>query len=112
LENTSLRPGSRRRVAHHHLPELGEVVCRPQKMPRVGGVVAHQTDQRRPVALPVVAPQLGRGNLVEPEMHLQIRRHGAIDVRKDVRARVVQRVIEIEHPHPVEFQTQRPIAAG
>ena len=71
----------------------------PQKMLRVGAVMAHQAAQRRAIALPVMHAQLIRRRLVQLQMLLQIRGHAAIDVRKDVRRRVMQRVIQIKNPH-------------
>ena len=56
-------------------------------------------EQRGSVALPVVLAYAGRLVLVHTEVIADILDHRTIDVREDVRAGVVQRVVEIEQPN-------------
>src|SRR3989338_5312048 len=86
------------RLAQHHPLKLRELVGVPQKMIRVGAMMAHQTAQRRAIALPVMHAQCVRLRLVQFQMLLQIGRHAAVDMRKDVRRRVMQRVVQIKNP--------------
>ena len=63
-------------------------------------MVAHQALQRRAVALPVFHPQGIRLLLADAQLALHISRHAAVDVRKNIRRRVVQGVVQIEDPDP------------
>src|ERR1035437_7331238 len=80
----------------------------PQKMLRVRAVMTHQAAQGRAIALPVMHAQLIRLHFIQLQMLLQIRRHAAIDVRKDVRRSIMQRVIQIKDPKPLTH-SQRPL---
>ena len=71
----------------------------PQKMIRVGAVMAHQSAQGRAVALPVMHAQGICCGLVQLQVLLQVRRHAAVDVRKDMRRRIMQRVVQIKNPN-------------
>ncbi|MCU0897302.1 MAG: hypothetical protein MUC55_07345 [Burkholderiales bacterium] len=90
--------GERGAVRDHHPPEFRKLVRLPEEVVRVGAVMAHQAEQRRPVLPPVAHAQLVRGGLVEREVFAQVSRHAAVEMREDVRRRVVQRVVEIENP--------------
>jgi len=67
-------------------------------MMRVDAMMANQTHQRGAIAAPVELPQFVGNFRTEIEMLGQIGRHGPVDMRKDVRARIVQRVVQIEDP--------------
>ena len=70
---------------------------------RIDAMVAHQPGQRGAVAIPVGLAQARRFVLVDAEMPLDVFPHRAVDVRKDVRRRVVEGVVEVEQPgalHP------------
>jgi hypothetical protein len=69
-------------------------------MLRVGAVVAHQAAQRGAVAQPEVAAHYVRAVLVHAEMLPQVGVDLPVHRRKDVHPRIVQRVVEVEDPHP------------
>ena len=69
-----------------------------QKMVWVSTVVAHQAVQRRTIALPVVPAQLVGSLLVQIEVCHQVLRHGAVNVRENECAGIVQGVIEVKNP--------------
>jgi hypothetical protein len=69
-----------------------------QKVMRIGIVVTHQAIERCPISLPVFSAQGTSGCFIHIQMRHQILRHGAIDVRKYMRAGVMQRVVKIENP--------------
>ena len=71
---------------------------------RIGAVVQHHARQRRAIALPVVDAQPVRLIVGHLQRLGQIGRHVAIDVRKDVRRSVMQRVVEIEQPDALSHQ--------
>jgi len=77
----------------------------PEKMIRVGAVMPHQPLQGRAVAQPVALAQRVRPGLVEVEIVLQRLRHGPVHVRENVRAGIVQGVVEVEHPGSRRFQS-------
>src|SRR5262245_36609213 len=83
-------------------------MCMPQEMSRIRGVMAHQTNERGAVALPVMPAQFRRSGLLQAQVPLQVLRHRLVDVRKDVRGGVVQGVIEIEYPSPAERHRLEP----
>ena len=69
-----------------------------KKMLRVGPVVSHQACQGGSVTVPVTVPESCGLALIDLKVAADIIHHGVVDARKDVRACVVQRVIEIEKP--------------
>ena len=69
-----------------------------QEMPRVGAVVPHQSEQGCPVATPVMEAQTIGFLLVEFEMLAHVSHHRPADLRKDLCAGVMQRVVEVKKP--------------
>ena len=69
-----------------------------QEMARIDVVVAHQAEKRGAVASPIVLPELRRGGFVEVKMAADVVAHRPADVRENVRAGVVEGVVEIEKP--------------
>jgi len=69
-----------------------------EKVLRGDVVMSHQPQQGGTVALPVVLAQLGSGAFrqVQPLHHK--RRHGPVDMGKNVGAGVVQGIVQIEDP--------------
>ena len=61
-------------------------------------MMPHQTKQGGPISRPVLLTKRTGSMQVQTELTLQVLRHGAVDMRKDVRPRVVQRVVEVEYP--------------
>ena len=72
-------------------------VC-AQEMPRVGLVMAHEAQQRRAIALPVVLAQCAGGVRLQSELPLDIEVIAWLMCGKICGARVVQRVVQIEDP--------------
>ena len=73
----------------HHPLERGELVGVPEEVPRVGAVVTHHPDQRGAVRAPVRDPQCVGRVRIEREMRCEVLGHRAVDVREDVRPRIV-----------------------
>ena len=67
-----------------------------QEVPGIGAVVPHHAEQRRAVALPVGLPQACGLGFVDVQMAADVRHHRYVYLWKDVRAGVVQRVVEVE----------------
>ena len=72
-------------------------------------MVAHQADQGGAITLPVMATQFTGGGGIKAEMRLQVGRHRAVDMRKDMGAGVVQGVVEIKHPDTIESHSLRSV---
>ena len=72
-----------------------------QKVMRIGAVMTHESMQCCAIFVPVLAPQVACVDFIQVQMRHQVLRHGAIDVRKNVRTRIVQRVIEVKNPDPL-----------
>ena len=105
----SLQGSTQSRLPDNLRRQIVDIMRGAQKMLRVDGMVAHQADQGGAITLPVMAPQFTGGSGIEAEMRLQIGRHCAVDMRKDMRAGVVQGVIEIKHPDTVESHSLRSV---
>ena len=87
-------------LAHHHVRQLGKDVGLGEEMPRIarrGGASGPRAWRR---SAPEVLAHRARAGLVEAERALQERVDLVVHRREDVRPRVVQRVVEVEDPHP------------
>jgi len=69
-----------------------------QEVPGIGTVMTHHAQQGCTVALPVDLPDTRRLVFLNTEMVADVLDHRAIDVRKDVRTSVVQRIVEVKKP--------------
>lgn len=85
-------------LQHQHGLQVRELVGMVEKVLRGDVVMSHQPQQGGTVALPVVLAQLGSGAFrqVQPLHHK--RRHGPVDMGKNVGAGVVQGIVQIEDP--------------
>ena len=71
-----------------------------EEMSGIDTVMPDQADQRRAVPFPVGVAQFIGIFLAEVQQPGDIAGHRTVDVREDVRAGIVQRVVEIENPDP------------
>ena len=63
--------------------QIDEIMGFVQEMMRVDAMMAHEAQERRPVAQPVTAPQVVSLPGADGKMTLDIGVHGAVDGRKD-----------------------------
>src|SRR3989338_8068170 len=89
------------RLAQHHPIKLRELVGMPQEVFRVSVVVTHQAAQRRAVTLPVMHAQCVCRRFIQLQILLQRGGHAAVEVRKNVRRRIMQRIVQIKNPDPL-----------
>jgi len=99
-------------AADHQPVEVGKPMRLFKKMIRIDAMMAHKADQRRTVTLPVTDTQQVGVLLAHVEQRGNVGGHRAVDLRKDVHARIVQGVIEIEDPDPRPAATVRVHRAG
>jgi hypothetical protein len=94
-----LRPGNRRSIdltARSNtslLRELRELVGMPEEVLRRHAVMAHQAGEGGAVAVPVVLAQAVGFVSIDTHVPRYVVRHGLVDVRKDVGAGVMQRIV-------------------
>ena len=87
-------------LVDEHVAQFRELVRGAQELARVGAVVPHQSGKGGAVLLPEARAHRVGAFIVQRELLLQeivdLHMHG----REDVRPRVMQRVVEVEDPHP------------
>lgn len=70
----------------------------PQEMQRIDAVMTHQAEQGGAIAQPVLLAQTDGLLLVDLQVPTDVVDHRPVDVRKDVPAGVVQRIVKVEQP--------------
>ncbi len=83
---------------HQSALKVRDLVRMMQEVGWVGAVVKNESEQSGAVVLPIVFAQVIGLSRVNVEVMANVPQHRSIDMRKNVRRGVMQRVVEIEQP--------------